>query len=148
VETILDEDQGAPKPDDPLISPPCKRKSDANDLQRDKVLGAVLSQTEIMVLRFTQSGGLSQRRGQALLDMLRHPNFDIKDVQSTNIVHLLRRLERPFKESTVTTYNLWKSGDGNQRLELVIRDFLEVFREIMRDPRWRELFDLVFRPCD
>ena len=103
VETILDEDQGAPKPDDPLISPPCKRKADANDLQRDKVLAAVLSQTEIMVLRFTQSGGLSQRRGQALLDMLRHPNFDIKDVQSTNIVHPLWWLERPFKESTVTT---------------------------------------------
>ena len=130
METILDEDQGTPKSDDPLISPPCKRKADANDLPRDKVLAAVLSQTEIMVLRFTQSGGLSQRRGQALLDMLRHPNFDIKDVQSTNIVHLLRRLERPFKESTVTTYNLWKPGDGNQRLELVVRDFLEVFREI------------------
>ena len=76
METILDEDQGAPKPDDPLISPPCKRKADANDLQRDKVLAAVLSKTEIMVLRFTQSGGLSQRLGQALLDMLRHPNFN------------------------------------------------------------------------
>ena len=37
-------------------------------------------------------------------------------------------------------------GDGNQRLELVIRDYLEVFREIMRDPRWREQFDLAFRP--
>ena len=103
VETILDEDRGDPKPEDQSISPPCKRKADANDLQRDKVLAAVLSQTEIMVLRFTQSGGLSQRRGQALLDMLRHPNFDIKDVQSTNIVHLLWWLERPFKESTVTT---------------------------------------------
>ena len=31
-------------------------------------------------------------------------------------------------------------------LELVIRDYLEVFREIMRDPRWREQFDLAFRP--
>ena len=99
-----------------------------------------------MVLKFHQSSGLSQRRGQALLDMLRHPEFCIKDVQSTTIVQLLRRLERPLKECAVSTYNLWKPGDGNQRLELVIRDYLEVFREIMLDPRWREQFDLAFRP--
>ena len=91
--------------------------------------------------------GLSQRRGQALLDMLRHPEFNIKDVPSTTIVQLLRRLELPFTECAVSTYNLWKPGDGNQRLELVIRDYLEVFRKIMRDPRWREQFDLAFRPC-
>ena len=112
--------------------------------RRDKVMAAVLSQSEIMVLKFHQSSGLSQRRGQAFLDMLRHPEFDIKDVQSTTIVQLL--FERYFKEGAVSTYNLWKPGDGNQRLELVIRDYLEVFREIMRDPRWLEHFDLAFRP--
>ena len=78
--------------------------------------------------------------------MLRHPEFNIEDVQSTTIVHLLRRLERPFQESKVSVINLWQPGDGNQRLELVVRDYLEVFREIMRDPRWRKLFDLAFRP--
>ena len=55
-------------------------------------------------------------------------------MQSTTIVQLLRRLELPCKD-------LWKPGDGNQRLELVIRDYLEVFREIMRDPRWLKHFD-------
>ena len=76
--------------------------------------------------------------------MLRRPEFNIKDVQSTTIVQLLRRLEWPFTECAVSTYNLWKPGDGNQRLELVIPDYLGMFREIMRDPRWREQFDLVF----
>ena len=28
---------------------------------------------------------------------------------------------------------------------MVVRDYLEVFREIMRDPRWKGLFDLIFR---
>jgi hypothetical protein len=42
-------------------------------------------------------------------------------------------------------YNLWPEGDGDQKLELVVRDYLEDFREIMRDPRWKGLFDLVFR---
>ena len=42
-------------------------------------------------------------------------------------------------------YNLWQEGDGDQKLELVVRDYLEVFREIMRDPRWKLLFDLLFR---
>ena len=82
--------------------------------------------------------------------MLRHPEFDIKDVQSTSgctsIVQLLRRLERPFKECAVSTYKLWKPGDRNQGLELVIGDYLEVFREIMCDPRWREQSYLAFPP--
>ena len=94
--------------------------------RRDKVMAAVLSQSEIMVLKFHQSSGLSQRRGQAFLDMLRHPEFDIKDVQSFTIVQLLRRLKQPSKECAVSTDNLWKPGDGNQRLELVIRDYLEI----------------------
>ena len=36
-------------------------------------------------------------------------------------------------------------GDGNQNLTLVVRDYLEVFREIMRDSRWKDHFDLVAR---
>ena len=42
-------------------------------------------------------------------------------------------------------YNLWKPGVGNQNLTLVFRDYLEVFREIMRDPRWKDQFDLAVR---
>ena len=44
------------------------------------------------------------------------------------------------------TYNLWKEGDGNQRLEFVVRDYLEVFREICRDRQFKGQFDLTFRP--
>ena len=48
-------------------------------------------------------------------------------------------------------YNLWKPGLGNQNLTLVVRDYLEVFREVMRDPRWKDQFDLaaraIFRRC-
>ena len=36
-------------------------------------------------------------------------------------------------------------GDGNQNLTLVVRDYLEVFREIMRDSRWKDHFDIVAR---
>ena len=80
--------------------------------------------------------------------MLRHPSpeFDKKDVQSTTIVQLLLRLELPLKKIAVSTCNLWKLEDGNQRLELVIRDYLEVFRAIMLNPRWLEQFNLAFRP--
>jgi hypothetical protein len=121
----------------------------ADDRQReariDAQLASTLSKTEVMVLNFYQEGCLSRRRGQKLLNMLRHPQFRVEDVQSASIVQLLRRLERPFKESKLTEYNLWKPGDGNQKLVLVVRDYLEVFREIMREPRWKDQFDLVAR---
>ena len=61
------------------------------------------------------------------------------------IIHLIKRVERPFQQSQMNMYNLWKEGDGDQKLELVVRDYLEVFREIMRDPCWKGLFDLLFR---
>ena len=38
--------------------------------------------------------------------MLRHQEFNIKDVQSPTIVQLLWRLERPFTDCAVSTYNL------------------------------------------
>ena len=40
-------------------------------------------------------------------------------------------------------YDLWMPGDGNQKLTLVVRDYLEVIREIMRNPRWKDQSDLV-----
>lgn len=98
---------------------------------------------EVIVLNFYQEGYLSQRRGQSLLNMLRHPQFRVEDLQSASIVQLLRRHERPFKESTLFEYNLWKPGDGNQKLVLVVGDNLEVFREIMRNPRWKNQLTLL-----
>ena len=86
-----------------------------------------------MVLNLYQNAHLSQRLGQTLVDMLRHPQFRVEDIQSATIVQLLRRLERPFKESILVEYNLWKPGDENQKLEFVGRDFLGVFTEIMRE---------------
>ena len=87
-------DAAAPKPSDPLCQPQPKRKSGAMDSSHDARLAAVLSATEIMILRYYQNGRLSQRRGQALMDMLKHPEFKSEDVQSGTIVHLIRRLER------------------------------------------------------
>ena len=113
----------AAKPSDPVLSPPAKRKADASEGVRDTELAAVLSKTEIMILNFHQSGKLSQRRGQALLSMVRHPQFNPAELQSQTIVHLIRRVERPFQEIGMTVYNLWQEGDGDQKLELVVRDY-------------------------
>ena len=83
--------------------------------------------------------------GQALINTLKHPQFRVEDLPSATIVKLLRKLERPFKECVMVEYYLWMPGDGNQNLTLVVRDYLEVFREIMRDSRWKDHFDIVAR---
>ena len=49
-------------------------------------------------------------------------------------------------ETALHIYNLWQDRDGNQRLELVMFGYLELFREIMRNPEWKDQFDLTFRP--
>ena len=46
----------------------------------------------------------------------------------------------------LTSYNLWREGDGDQRLELVVRDFFDAFREIMQSSEWRDHFNLTFQP--
>jgi len=44
------------------------------------------------------------------------------------------------------TYNLWEEGDGNQTLEFVVLDYLELFQEKMRNPEWKHQFDLTIWP--
>ena len=61
-------------------------------------------------------------------------------------MHLLRRLERPFAETAMYTYNLWEEGDGNQTLKFVVLDYLELFREKMLNPEWKHQFDLTIWP--
>jgi hypothetical protein len=143
LETII-EDVEAPSPNDaPRAWPAAQRHT--IDHNRDALLADAINTSEIMVIDFYRKGHLSQRTGQMLLDMTRHPHFDPKEIRSDTIIHLLRRLERPFAETAMHTYDLWQEGDGNQRLEFVVRDYLEVFREIMQSPQWKDQFDLTFR---
>ena len=87
VETVLDEADWAPTQSDPLNSPPCKRKKDAHDRRLDEELAAV-EQGRDNSPQFHQSSGVSQLWCQALLDMLRHQEFNIKDVLSTSATHV------------------------------------------------------------
>ncbi len=68
----------------------------AIDRERDAEFANAVSTTEIMIVDFYKAGNLSQKTGQILLNMARHPLFDPSDISSETIVHLLRRLERPF----------------------------------------------------
>ena len=134
------DDEDAPSSNDATRPWPSALRH-ANDREHDAELANVLSRTEIMVARFYKEGHLTLKLGQLFLDTVRHPLFDVKELRSETIVHLLRRLERPFTDTAVHAYNLWKEGDGNQRLELVVRDFLDVFRKLMRSLDWRDHFD-------
>ena len=71
-------------------------------------MAEMLSMTELLVADFHEKNHGSQRVGQLLLDMLRHPRFDPKDMRSDNIVHLMRRLERPFQGTAMHKYNYGK----------------------------------------
>ena len=144
LETIM-EDSEAPSPNDAARPWPSALRH-AIHRERDADLANTVSTTEIMLVDFYKKGHLSQATGQILLNMVRHPLFDPKDIRSETIVHLFRRLERPFAETAMHTYNLWQEGDGNQRLEFVVLDYLEVFREIMRNREWQDQFDLTFKP--
>ena len=64
---------------------------------------ALTSKTEVLVAGFVEQCRLFQSEGQSL-HMMRHLQFDVSDIRSQNIVHLIRRLELPFQESTVHTY--------------------------------------------
>ena len=55
---------------------------DGSKRRRDEVLASTLSKTEIIVLKFYSEGCCSQRRDQALLNMLRHRKFRVEDVES------------------------------------------------------------------
>ena len=96
VSTVLDA-PGAAKPSDPPCQPQGKRKaaemerSHHANLERSHYanLACLFSKTKVMVLRFYQNGRLSQKRGQEPLDIFKHPDFRLKDIQSTSAAPLL-----------------------------------------------------------
>ena len=61
---------------------------------RDAQLANAVNTTEVRIADFYKKGHLTLRLGQLLLDNLRHPRFDPKEIRSETIVHLLRRFER------------------------------------------------------
>ena len=96
VQTYIDTPSAsAPTATNPGQWPASVRNADDSELRRDEELASImmLSKTEITVLIFYQEGCLSQRRGQALLNMSRHLDFTVDNVQSATIVQLLLRLE-------------------------------------------------------
>ena len=68
------DDVNAPGPGSEFPRP--SRVSNSGLFRRDPELAALLTRTEAAFLEYYQNGRLSQRRGQALLDMLRHPEFE------------------------------------------------------------------------
>jgi hypothetical protein len=83
VENLLQEimDAGdAPSPNNAVRSWPFGVLH-AFDRVRDAELADVLNKTEFMIVRFYQKGHLTLRLGQLLFEMLRHPEFDIREVR-------------------------------------------------------------------
>ena len=97
-----------------------------------------------MVLRFIRTDIFLEGEGRHSC-ICKHLDFRLEDIQSATIVHLIRQLELPFKATAVVTYSFWKEGYGDQKLEMMMRDYLKVFRDIMLDQRWENDFDFVFR---
>ena len=77
----------APKASDVERWPACSGEADDSQKRRDQFLAKTFTKTEIMVLNLYQNAHLSQRLGQTLVDMLRHPQFRVEDLQSSTILN-------------------------------------------------------------
>ena len=114
----------------------------------------LLNKTEFMIVRFYQKGHLTLRLGKLLFEMLRHPEFDIREVRSDSIVRLHRLLERLFADTAVEIYNLWKEIHHHRFIHEYLggilglgdvpeaqRDIHEVLdRYLVRDPDGTDIY--------
>ena len=101
----------------------------ANDREHDAKLANVLSRTEIMVSRFYKEGHLTLKLGQLFLDTVRHPLFDVKELRSETIVHLLRRLERPFTDTAMHIYRYSCAHGNTTHSSAMLKDLLTQLRK-------------------
>ncbi len=66
-----------------------------------------------------------------VIAMLRHPDFDAKDVDSD----LHRRMDKAVQGSHIKCFNMHEGpADGDQDLNFWTREMDDVVREIMEDP--------------
>ena len=101
--------------------------------------------TEIKLLDLATKRGWSIAEGEEVISILRCPRFKASDIRSTSFRNLLLRLEEDQDaEPEFRCINLWKEGDGKQKVELLIRDLESVFLEILTHADVGEL-DLFFR---
>jgi hypothetical protein len=117
-----------------------------DDIQSDANLAAVLNKTEFMAFNFHQRCGLSQLWGQTLLDMVGHPEFKPEHYRAPPLSTCCGDLSGPLRKirRLQTTFG---SQGTKIRDQVGVGDYyLDVFREIICYPRWKALFDLVFRP--
>ena len=76
----MDEEDGPSANDASRPWPSARRQT--IDRERDAELADVLNRTEIMVASFHKQGHLTLKLGQLFLDTVRHPLFDVKELQS------------------------------------------------------------------
>jgi len=101
--------------------------------------------SEIKLLDLSVKRGLPIRHVEEMLEMMRSPGFNISDIRCSSFRNLLLRLEDDQdSEPEFQCFNLWKEGDGVQKVELYIRDLKSVFLEILTHADVGEL-DLFFR---
>ncbi len=110
---------------------------------RDKRRNFTATETRLLDLAIKR--GWSTAEGEEVLSFLRSPSFNASDIRCTSFRNLLLRLEEDLDaEPEFRCINLWKEGDGKQKVELHLRDLKSVFLELLTHTNVGEL-DLFFR---
>ena len=100
--------------------------ADVSERKRDDVIdvmASTLSKTEVMVLNFYQEGFKFTIEGSGTLKHVETYIIQSRGCAELTIMQILWRLERPFQEFVLAEYNVWRPGDGNQKLEFLICDY-------------------------
>ena len=103
-----------------------------------------LSPTELMLVEIATKRGWTEAEGDEFLAFLQHRDFNASDIASPSFRALFLRLKADSAaEPEFRVVNLWKEGDGEQKVELHYRDVKSVFLEIITNVDAGEL-DLFF----
>lgn len=103
-----------------------------------------LSATELKLVEIATKRGWTEAEGDEILAFVQHRSFNVSDITSSTFRALLRRIQTDSAaEPEFRIINLWKEGDGSQKVELYYRDLKSVFLEIITNVDAGEL-DLFF----
>ena len=90
-----------------------------------------LSPTELMLVEIATKQGWTEAEGDEFLAFLQHRDFNASDIASPSFRALFLRLKADSAaEQEFRVVNLWKEGDGEQKVELHYRNFRRSYDEV------------------
>jgi len=113
-------------------------------IMRDGVEGGAITQSEYLIATTASEQIIPKRVTNAFMATIRRPDFNKDDIRHNTIEQIEHLISKAHDGGTIQEFNLWKEGDGEQEVMLIVRLLRQIIEDLLADPRFKDCQYLSF----